>query len=92
MYVFTKSHPGNNVLAPALFMFLSGIVKYAERTWALKCASMDNLRSSMVTTPDPGPNYAKFMEEYRFTRDCVRQGSRRRSSSSRNVVRRLPPP
>lgn len=70
MYVFTKSHPGNNVLAPALFMFLSGIVKYAERTWALKCASMDNLRSSMVTTPDPGPNYAKFMEEYRFTREA----------------------
>lgn len=70
VYVFTKSHPGNNVLAPALFMFLSGIVKYAERTWALKCASMDNLRSSMVTTPDPGPNYAKFMEEYRFTREA----------------------
>jgi hypothetical protein len=70
VYVFTKSHPGTNVLAPAVFMFLSGIVKYAERTWALKCASMDNLRSSMVTTPDPGPNYAKFMEEYRFTREA----------------------
>ncbi|CAD6229505.1 unnamed protein product [Miscanthus lutarioriparius] len=70
VYVFTKSHPGTNVLVPAVFMFLSGIVKYAERTWALKCASMDNLRSSMVTTPDPGPNYAKFMEEYRFTREA----------------------
>uniref|UniRef100_A0A0A9AHT7 DUF4220 domain-containing protein n=1 Tax=Arundo donax TaxID=35708 RepID=A0A0A9AHT7_ARUDO len=51
-------------------MFLSGIVKYGERTWALKCASMDNLRSGMVTTADPGPNYAKFMEEYRFTREA----------------------
>ncbi|GJM92858.1 hypothetical protein PR202_ga09364 [Eleusine coracana subsp. coracana] len=69
-YVFSKSRPGPDILAPSLLMFLSGIVKYGERTWALKCASMDNLRSSMVTTPDPGPNYAKFMEEYRFTREA----------------------
>jgi len=59
VYVFTKSHPGADILAPAVFMFVSGIVKYGERTWALRCASMDNLRSGMVTTPDPGPNYAK---------------------------------
>uniref|UniRef100_A0A0D9V6R8 DUF4220 domain-containing protein n=1 Tax=Leersia perrieri TaxID=77586 RepID=A0A0D9V6R8_9ORYZ len=70
MYVFAKSQPGADILAPAVFMFLSGVLKYGERTWALKCASMDNLRSSMVTTPDPGPNYAKFMEEYRFTREA----------------------
>ncbi|CAO2197278.1 unnamed protein product [Urochloa humidicola] len=70
VYVFYKSHPGADILAPATFMFLSGIIKYGERTWALKCASMDNLRSGMVTTPDPGPNYAKFMEEYRFTREA----------------------
>uniref|UniRef100_A0A0A9FD51 DUF4220 domain-containing protein n=1 Tax=Arundo donax TaxID=35708 RepID=A0A0A9FD51_ARUDO len=50
-------------------MFLSDIVKYGERTWALKCASMDNLRGNMVTTLDPGPSYTKFME-YRFTREA----------------------
>lgn len=70
VYVFAKSRPGADILAPAVFMFLSGILKYGERTWALKCASMDNLRSGMVTTPDPGPNYAKFMDEYRFTREA----------------------
>ncbi|XP_062223793.1 uncharacterized protein LOC133922454 [Phragmites australis] len=70
VYVFTKSRPGADILAPSVLMFLSGIVKYGERTWALKCASMDHLRSSMVTTPDPGPNYAKFMEEYRFMREA----------------------
>ncbi|KAM0843458.1 hypothetical protein ACQ4PT_057695 [Festuca glaucescens] len=70
VYVFSKSRPGADTLYLAVFMFLSGILKYGERTWALKCASMDNLRSSMVTTPDPGPNYAKFMEEYRFTREA----------------------
>lgn len=70
VYVFSKSRPDAGILYPAVFMFLSGILKYGERTWALKCASMDNLRSGMVTTPDPGPNYAKFMEEYRFTREA----------------------
>ncbi|EMS52027.1 hypothetical protein TRIUR3_01711 [Triticum urartu] len=70
VYVFSKSRPGADILYPAVFMFLSGILKYGERTWALKCASMDNLRSGMVTIPDPGPNYAKFMEEYRFTREA----------------------
>ncbi|KAL6853488.1 hypothetical protein ACP4OV_019517 [Aristida adscensionis] len=70
VYVFTKSRPSVEILAPSVLMFLSGIVKYGERTWALKCASMDNLRGSMVTTPDPGPSYAKFMEEYRFTREA----------------------
>uniref|UniRef100_A0ACD5W2Q4 Uncharacterized protein n=1 Tax=Avena sativa TaxID=4498 RepID=A0ACD5W2Q4_AVESA len=70
VYVLSKSRPGADILYPAVFMFLSGILKYGERTWALKCASMDYLRSSMVTTPDPGPNYAKFMEEYRFTREA----------------------
>ncbi|WVZ68502.1 hypothetical protein U9M48_017436, partial [Paspalum notatum var. saurae] len=70
VYVFTKSRPGADILAPAVLMFLSGVVKYGERTWALKCASMDNLRSGLVTTPDPGPNYAKFMDEYRFTREA----------------------
>nr|XP_029116655.1 uncharacterized protein LOC105032105 [Elaeis guineensis] len=48
-------------------MFLAGILEYGERSWALVCASMDNLRNSMVTPPDPGPNYAKFMEEYAST-------------------------
>jgi Domain of unknown function (DUF4220)/Protein of unknown function, DUF594 len=45
-------------------MFAAGILKYSERTWALRCASMSNLRNSMVPEPDPGPNYAKFMEYY----------------------------
>lgn len=45
-------------------MFTAGILKYGERTWALQRASMSSLRSSMVPEPDPGPNYAKFMEEY----------------------------
>ncbi|KAM0952402.1 hypothetical protein DsansV1_C03g0036011 [Dioscorea sansibarensis] len=64
MYVFMRSLPDTRLKVPAFLMFLAGIVKYGERSWSLMCASMDCLRNSMVTPPDPGPNYAKFMEEY----------------------------
>ncbi|XP_043720869.1 uncharacterized protein LOC122668349 [Telopea speciosissima] len=56
--------PGAKLWLVTILMFIAGIIKYSERTWALMVASRDNFRESMVTAPDPGPNYAKFMEEY----------------------------
>ncbi|MQM18342.1 hypothetical protein Taro_051331 [Colocasia esculenta] len=64
LYVFVRSVPETRLAAPAALMFTAGMLKYGERTWALMCGSMECLRNSMVTPPDPGPNYAKFMEEY----------------------------
>ncbi|KAJ4977851.1 hypothetical protein NE237_008631 [Protea cynaroides] len=63
-YICIKTLPGTKLWLVCLLMFTAGIIKYSERTWALKIASQDNFRKSMVTDPDPGPNYAKFMEEY----------------------------
>lgn len=48
----------------SLLIFISGLIKFCERTFALQLANTENLRDSMLTTPDPGPNYAKFMEEF----------------------------
>ncbi|KAK3200289.1 hypothetical protein Dsin_023704 [Dipteronia sinensis] len=45
-------------------MFVSGTIKYLERTRALYLASLDRFRDSMLKDPDPGPNYAKLMDEY----------------------------
>ncbi|XP_019052611.1 PREDICTED: uncharacterized protein LOC104593692 [Nelumbo nucifera] len=63
-YVFIRSFPDKKVWIPAIPMFIAGIIKYVERTWSLMLASRENFRESMVTEPDPGPNYAKFMEEF----------------------------
>ncbi|KAJ4801463.1 hypothetical protein LUZ62_052709 [Rhynchospora pubera] len=49
---------------PAALMFVVACFKYGERIYSLQRASMSALRSSMITKPDPGPNYAKFMQEY----------------------------
>lgn len=70
-YVYRKSHPaGVRLMRPAIVMFVAGAVKYIERTLALRAASMGCLRSSMLTPPDPGPDYAKFVEECQSRRDA----------------------
>lgn len=69
-YVFYQSLAPNNLWVPSLLMFLCGIIKYAERTYALYCASANTFRDSMLREPDPGPNYAKLMGEYVAKRDA----------------------
>ncbi|KAJ3705232.1 hypothetical protein LUZ61_008937 [Rhynchospora tenuis] len=46
---------------PAAIMFTVALFKYGERIVSLQRASMSALRSSMITKPDPGPNYAKLL-------------------------------
>ncbi|KAL0459009.1 UNVERIFIED_CONTAM: hypothetical protein Slati_0528100 [Sesamum latifolium] len=48
----------------SILIFVAGLIKYGERLFALFASNSENFRDSMVTEPDPGPNYAKFMEEF----------------------------
>ncbi|KAM4085591.1 hypothetical protein ACJW30_10G039400 [Castanea mollissima] len=64
VYVFLLSLPENKLLIPTLLMFGAGIIKYLERTLALFLASLGRFRDSMLRQADPGPNYAKLMEEF----------------------------
>jgi len=49
LYAFWKSTGRHNlkVLAPSILVFLAGIIRYGERTWALKCGSRDGLREKI---------------------------------------------
>ncbi|KAE8657223.1 putative Leucine-rich repeat family protein [Hibiscus syriacus] len=53
-----------------LICILVIFIKYVERTVALYLASLDKFRDSMLKNPDPGPNYAKLMEEYAYKREA----------------------
>nr|GEX60486.1 calcium uniporter protein [Tanacetum cinerariifolium] len=64
VYVFAQSLPHNSLWIPTMLMFMTGIMKYSERTRSLYLASADRFKDSMLTKPDPGPNYAKIMDEY----------------------------
>ncbi|KAF5444866.1 hypothetical protein F2P56_033963 [Juglans regia] len=70
VYVFLQTLPDNNLWLATLLMFFAGIIKYAERTRSLYLASLGRFRESMLKEPDPGPNYAKLMEEYSSKKDA----------------------
>ncbi|KAE8779783.1 hypothetical protein D1007_47143 [Hordeum vulgare] len=50
LYVFWKSTNGPNIqlLLPSIILFVSGTIKYGERTWALWCGSLINVAGSFI--------------------------------------------
>ncbi|XP_037438976.1 uncharacterized protein LOC119306998 [Triticum dicoccoides] len=51
-YIVYKAMAGADtfLLLATMFMFIVGVVKYGERTWALRCSNMANIRSSLKRT------------------------------------------
>ncbi|KAM5577196.1 hypothetical protein ABKV19_007843 [Rosa sericea] len=94
MYVFGMQFSNQNkLLWPTLFLFVPGLVKYGERTRALYLASLDSLKETILAVPEPGPDYAKYMDEYSSRKAAhlpikieIEQG---RNSESKNVTYRL---
>lgn len=68
--VFGQSLPVNKLWVPTVLLFIAGTIKYGERTRALYLANLNKFRESMLKPPDPGPNYAKLMEEYASKKDA----------------------
>ena len=69
MYVFLRAWTKTALNFLAVPMFIPGIIKIWERVWVLRSASSENFKASMLRRPDPGPNYARYMEEYRSKKD-----------------------
>ncbi|KAE9461744.1 hypothetical protein C3L33_06349, partial [Rhododendron williamsianum] len=63
-FLFEGSFRVNEFWLPTVLMFIVGLIKYTERTRALYLASSRRFKDSLLTEPDPGPNYAKLMDEY----------------------------
>ena len=63
--MFLLTLPDNTLWIPTALVFMAGLIKFAERTRSLQLASLGNFRQSMVHDPDPGPNYAKLVDEFR---------------------------
>ena len=63
-FVFIQSLHQNRLWMPTLLLLIAGIIKYAERTAALYLASSDSFGISLLTKPDPGPNYEKLMSTF----------------------------
>ncbi|CAA2982436.1 Hypothetical predicted protein [Olea europaea subsp. europaea] len=64
-YILLVAFPSSSWLPNlSVLIFMVGVIKCGERIWALRSAHSENFRDSMLTEPDSGPNYAKFMEEF----------------------------
>ena len=70
-YIFLLAWKGMPLNILAIPIFVAGLIKYGERTWALRSASSSHFRGAMLPCPDPGPNYAKIMGEYTLQRNQV---------------------
>ncbi|KAL6282875.1 hypothetical protein ACE6H2_013804 [Prunus campanulata] len=64
LYVSFRAWSSKELNFLAIPMFIVGMIKFGERTWVLRSASSEHFRDSMLHEPDPGPNYARYMEEY----------------------------
>ncbi|KAG6674598.1 hypothetical protein I3842_15G051400 [Carya illinoinensis] len=64
LYVLLQTLPKNNLWLPTSLIFFSGIIKYAERTRSLYLISWGTFRESMLTEPDAGPDYVRFMQVF----------------------------
>lgn len=69
VYVVYRSWNRNPLMYVTVPVVIAGIIKYGERTWSLRFGSSDGFRESILPHPDPGPNYAKFMDDYTAKKD-----------------------
>ncbi|XP_050285275.1 uncharacterized protein LOC126724889 [Quercus robur] len=63
-YVFLRAWISSTLNFLAIPIFIAGIIKFGERVWILRYTSSEHFIDSMLPNPDPGPNYARYMEEY----------------------------
>ncbi|CAJ2629355.1 uncharacterized protein LOC123909724 [Trifolium pratense] len=69
VYVVYRSWNTDPLKYVTVPIVMAGIIKYGERTWSLRSGSNDGFRESILPPPDPGPNYAKFMDDYTAKKD-----------------------
>ncbi|RDX94609.1 hypothetical protein CR513_22987, partial [Mucuna pruriens] len=64
LYIFLRAWTDTDLNILAIPIFIAGIIKMGERIWVLWSASSQQFKESLFPEPDPGPNYARYMEAY----------------------------
>ncbi|TXG68390.1 hypothetical protein EZV62_003325 [Acer yangbiense] len=65
-YVFLRSWGNSNFMFIAIPIFVTGIIKYGERTFVLRSSSAQRFKNSLLSDPDPGPNFISMQR----TEEC----------------------
>ncbi|TXG68385.1 hypothetical protein EZV62_003320 [Acer yangbiense] len=73
-YVFLRSWGNSALTLIAIPIFITGIIKYGERTFVLRSSSAQRFKNSLLSNPDPGPNIIQMERtEERRKRSLVRR-------------------
>ncbi|KAK1577972.1 hypothetical protein Q3G72_026542 [Acer saccharum] len=81
LYVFLRSWSNSALTFITIPIFITGIIKYGERTFVLRSSSAQQLKNSLLSNPDPGPNFIQ-MEKIEERREQLRQKRREEQGSS----------
>ncbi|XP_062115445.1 uncharacterized protein LOC133829695 [Humulus lupulus] len=65
----------NKLWFPNVLVFIGGNIKFAERTLALRLASLDHFGATTLPDPDPGPDYQEAELVYSTMRSVQVQNS-----------------
>ncbi|GMN27086.1 hypothetical protein TIFTF001_001516 [Ficus carica] len=63
LYSFYLIATRNKLWGPSILVFIGGSIKFAERTWALRLASLDSFGETALPDPNPGPDYEEAAAE-----------------------------
>lgn len=67
LYILLLSWPGcSHLPLLSIFVYAAGCIKCFQRVRALRLGNTEHLRESMLGPADPGPDYVKFLEEFRL--------------------------
>ncbi|XWS20044.1 hypothetical protein CRYUN_Cryun31cG0067700 [Craigia yunnanensis] len=65
LYTFFMAWRGSHLSILSTLMVFVGVSKYVERTWALRSASSEQIKGSMLARRDlPGPSNPNLLKEY----------------------------
>ncbi|PON74249.1 hypothetical protein PanWU01x14_050810 [Parasponia andersonii] len=67
-YSFYLTANRNKLWLPTVLVFIGGNIKFSERTWALRLASLDRFGATTLPNPNPGPDYQEAAAVYCNTR------------------------
>ncbi|KAL5757379.1 hypothetical protein ACOSP7_019990 [Xanthoceras sorbifolium] len=72
-YVFMRSWNNMALTFISIPMFITGMIKYGERTLVLRSSSSQCFKDSLLSDPDPGPDFIKIQKKHERREQQERQ-------------------
>ncbi|KAL5757381.1 hypothetical protein ACOSP7_019992 [Xanthoceras sorbifolium] len=62
-YIFVRSWSNSALTYVTIPVFITGMIKYGERTFVLRSSSSQYLKNILLSDPDPGPDFIEIQKQ-----------------------------